>query len=114
MTDRRLHNRGIFSRLLGAKGIYIKNIALEYKCDYRTSTVPELLSAPDKNDYLTDDESDDMGDFELKIPELGTLIDQFEKDDEAILEFNENMLQSVKALEVRGFEPEPRHQIVNQ
>jgi hypothetical protein len=48
------------------------------------------------------------------VPELGDLIDQFEKEDEAILQFNEKQKQHVKNLEVRGFEPDPRYEIVNQ
>jgi hypothetical protein len=48
------------------RDVFIKqfnNVELEYKCDYRVETVPELLPVPDQNDYLTDEESDDANDF---------------------------------------------------
>lgn len=72
------------------------------------------MEKPDSNDYLTDDESDDAEEFEIKVPELASLLSQFEKDDEAILNFNEKQLKKVNNLEVRGFEPPPRHQFVNE
>lgn len=92
----------------------LNNKAIQFKCDYRTDKVPELLEKPDLNDYLTDEESDEAADFEIKVPELGDLINQFEKEDEAILQFNEKQKKHVKDLEVRGFNPEKRYQIVNQ
>ena len=54
------------------------NLAMEFRCDYRQQNVPDLLQKPDENDYLTDDESDDAAEFEVKVPELQALIDQFE------------------------------------
>jgi hypothetical protein len=33
---------------------------------------------------LTDDESDENNDFEIKIPELDELITEFEKDDDQV------------------------------
>jgi len=51
-----------------------KNLQLEYVCDYRYQGVPTMMQAPDKNDYLTDDESDDGAEFEIKVPELSELI----------------------------------------
>ena len=50
------------------------NIEFDFKCDYRFQEIPVLLEQPDTNDYLTDEESDDAGDFELKVPELDDLI----------------------------------------
>lgn len=38
------------------------------------SIVPELLPKPDQNDYLTDEESDDCANFEVKVPVLDELI----------------------------------------
>ena len=67
-----------------------------------------MLYKPDHNDYLTDDDSD-TPEFELKVPELDDLLDQFEKDDPTIHDFNEKQKEHVKDLEVHGFEPEPRH-----
>ena len=76
--------------------------------------MPELLQKADQNDYLTDDESDDAADFEIRVPELDQLIGQFEKEDEQILKFHEDQKKYATDLEIRGFEPEPRYQIVNQ
>jgi len=33
-----------------------------------------MLERPDHNDYLTDEESDEAADFEIKIPQLDALI----------------------------------------
>jgi hypothetical protein len=55
-----------------------------FNCDARKALVPELKQRPDKNDYLTDEESDEANDFELKIPELKDLLDQFEKEDDIV------------------------------
>lgn len=43
----------------------LNNMQLGYKCDDRHSVVPQVLEKPDKNDYLTDEESDDANEFEL-------------------------------------------------
>jgi hypothetical protein len=91
-----------------------KNIELEFRCDYRKQAIPELLQAPDQNDYLTDEESDDAPEFEVKVPDLSDLIDQFEKVDPVILDLNEKRKAEVKALDARGFKPEPRHDINNK
>lgn len=48
------------------------------------------------------------------MPELSQLIGQFEKEDEQILKFHEQQKQNKADLELRGFEPEPRYQIVNK
>ena len=57
------------------------NIELGYTCDSRRAVVPALLEKPDHNDYLTDEESDEAADFEVKVPELDQLLGQFENDD---------------------------------
>ena len=67
------------------RNVYIdqkNNLPLGYICDSRPAFVPGLLEKPDTNDYLTDEESDDAADFEVKVPELGQLLDQFENEDE--------------------------------
>jgi len=60
------------------------NMEMGYTCDYRHSIVPLLLEKPDDNDYLTDEESDEAGDFEVKVPDLDQLINQFELDDDVV------------------------------
>lgn len=53
----------------------MNNIPLGFNCDSRPAFVPALLEKPDNNDYLTDEESDDAADFEVKVPELEQLLD---------------------------------------
>lgn len=65
---------------------------MEYRCDYRDSIVPEMLGDADLNDYLTDEESDEGADFEVAMPGLDTLLEQFEKGDEAIAKHNETQV----------------------
>merc|ERR1719272_2186023 len=85
------------------------NINLGYNCDSRPALVPTLLEKPDHNDYLTDEAAD----FEVKVPELGQLLNQFENDDEVILGLNETQKMYAKDLVSKGFEPEERYDIKN-
>lgn len=97
------------------RAVYVQqrnNLILEYKCDYRYQFVPELLPKPDENDYLTDEESDEAGDFELKMPELDQLIEQFEND-ENLNKREEQIKTHFRDENKRGFEPEVRYDIVN-
>lgn len=87
------------------------NIAMEYRCDYRFSYVPALLPKPDVNDYLTDEESDEGADFEVKVPVLDELIAQFEKGDGVIDELNEKEKEFVKDEIANGFIPSKNHDI---
>ena len=43
-----------------------------------------MLTAADKADYLSDEDSDDEVKFDLEIPHLEELVNEFEKDDEEI------------------------------
>lgn len=58
--------------------------------------VPQVLPQPLKVDYPTDEDSDDGGGFSIKIPELGDLIGEFEKDDEALFKAAE-VIKAAKA-----------------
>ena len=87
------------------------NIGLEYKCDYRISEVPFMLGKPDVNDYLTDEESDEGADFEVKVPQLDDLLDQFEKGDGVITQLDEKEKEFVKDEIANGFEPVKNHDI---
>ena len=62
----------------------LNNMSLRYACDDRIVAVPQIMDKPDNNDYLTDEESDDANDFELKMADLTELIDQFEGEDDVI------------------------------
>lgn len=69
------------------------------------------MEKPDKNDYLTDEESDEANDFELAVPGLQELIDQFEKEDDTVQKNNTD-IQEYKAKEIsKGFLPERRHDL---
>lgn len=47
--------------------------------------VPNLMPAPLKVDYPTDEDSDgDAAGFSIKIPDLADLLNEFEKDDDAL------------------------------
>ena len=50
------------------------NLDLGYSCDNRASKIPAVLDKPDNNDYLTDEESDEAADFEVKVPDLDALL----------------------------------------
>ena len=89
------------------------NMDLGYSCDNRPAHIPQVLDVPDKNDYLTDEESDEAADFEVKVPELDDLLTQFEAEDTTILEMNQKQKAYVKDLVTRGFEPESRHDIID-
>lgn len=89
------------------------NIFLGYACDDRTAIVPAVLPKPDVNDYLTDEESDEANDFEVKLPELDSLLLQFQAEDETILMMNQTEKAQVSELKQRGFEPAVRHEIMN-
>lgn len=86
---------------------------LGFACDERKSVIPKILEKPDQCDYLTDEESDEANDFEVKIPELDELLTQFEAEDETILTLNQNEKAAVEDLKKRGFEPEVRQNIMN-
>lgn len=72
------------------------------------------MEKPDQNDYLTDEESDEAADFEIKVPDLDELITEFEKSDEAIQQINESIKQHKVELISRGFETEARYDIKNK
>ena len=73
-----------------------------------------MLGDADLNDYLTDEESDEGADFEVAMPGLDTLLEQFEKGDEAIAKHNETQVQFTRDEKSRGFEPPVRFEIVNK
>jgi len=53
-------------------------------CDRTLERMPETLTQADQVDYPSDEDSDDEIDFELEIPPLEDLVNQFEKDDEQL------------------------------
>ena len=83
----------------------------QFACLNTQIPVPELLSQPNTVDYLTDDESEDGKGFELKVPNLDELINQFEAPDETIGKANESFKQHLADLKQRGFVKETREEI---
>ena len=72
------------------------------------------MPAPLKVDYPTDDDSDgDAAGFSIKIPELSDLLNEFEKDDEALFKAVDTIKQvkadhKAKGLELNAREVEIR------
>lgn len=66
--------------------------------------VPQLLDAPQKVDYLTDEESDDGSGFSIKIPELNDLVMEFEKDDDSLFKAAESVKQVKADNKAKGLE----------
>lgn len=65
--------------------------------------MPNLLSDADKVDYPSDEDSDDEIDFELEIPPLNDLINQFEKDDVTIAKLEKDVHMKRDDAKIKGF-----------
>lgn len=89
----------------------LSNMKLGFNCDNRKAEVPQILEKPDKNDYLTDEESDEANDFELKIPELTELIESFEKEDDVVQKHYGTIQEEAAAELAKGFQPVKRHKL---
>jgi hypothetical protein len=61
-----------------------KSTQLGTMCLEEHIRIPELLGAPLKVDYPTDEDSDDNNQFSIKVPDLADLINEFEKDDDTL------------------------------
>jgi hypothetical protein len=85
-----------------------------YVCDLERYNVPQPLSQPDKTDYLTDEESDDGPVFELKVPQLKDLLNEFEMNDDVLMAGEMELKQRAADLKARGLQAEPREQIILQ
>ena len=83
----------------------------KFVCDNNTWTVPEMLQKPVQTDYLTDEESDDGAGFELKIPDLGDLITEFELGDDTLIASESDFKNHLSDLQNRGMLKEVREEI---
>jgi hypothetical protein len=82
-----------------------KNMAQSnFVCDVEKWIVPEPLGQPEQTDYLTDEESDDGAGFELKIPALKDLINEFENGDDAVVARETEWKATLADYKARGFE----------
>ena len=60
------------------------------------------MKAPLKVDYPTDnDEEDDVG-FEIKVPDLSDLVNEFEKDDDLLYKITEEKYQRENECRLKG------------
>ena len=57
-----------------------------------------------KVDYPTDEDSDEGAGFSIKIPELGDLLSEFEKDDEALFKAAELVKGAKADLKAKGMD----------
>ena len=73
-----------------------------FVCDNNEIEIPALMKAPAEVDYLTDDESDDGNGFEVKVPDLADLINEFEKGDEQLANEEEAWADHLVDLKLRG------------
>lgn len=89
----------------------LSNMQLGFNCDDRKVQVPAIMDKPNKNDYLTDEESDEANDFELQVPDLTELIDQFEKEDEVLQKHNDGIKEHAESEVAKGFKPEKRYEL---
>ena len=92
----------------------LSNMQLGFNCDDRHVAVPAILDKPNQNDYLTDEESDEANDFELKMPDLGELIDQFEKEDDIVQNHYKGIADAAAEEVKRGFVPKRRHDLIQK
>lgn len=83
-----------------------------YVCDIDRYECPELLTEPNKVDYLTDEESDDQAGFELKVPALKDLLNEFEMGDDVLAAREMEIKQHLTDHKSRGVEPELRSTIL--
>ena len=84
----------------------------DFICDADRYFVPMTLDQPDQTDYLTDEESDDGNGFELKVPALKDLLNEFEMGDEVLTVKEMEMKQHKTDLASRGLKPELREDII--
>jgi hypothetical protein len=74
--------------------------------------MPSMMTAPLDVDYPTDEDSDgENKGFGMKIPDLGDLINEFEKEDEVLAKANEASKIYKNEIKVKGLELEKRYDI---
>lgn len=84
------------------------NAHTNFACEQDKDNMPSLMDAPAQVDYLTDDESDEGNDFDLQIPDLDELVQEFEKDDDVIQKKQETFKETLASLKAKGLEKETR------
>jgi len=64
--------------------------------------LPVPMSAPDETDLPSDEDSDEEEEFEIEVPNLFDLMNEFEKDDEIIHKMNANLEEKKKQAKLKG------------
>jgi hypothetical protein len=68
-----------------------KTVQLGITCLDDHFKVPQLMEAPQKVDYPTDEDSDENNGFMIKIPDLSDLVNEFERDDDVLYKSSEGL-----------------------
>ena len=66
-----------------------KSVNLGFSCLDPQLQIPAIMERPLKVDYPSDEDSDENQGFNILVPEVEDLINEFEKDDELIYKENE-------------------------
>jgi len=82
-------------------------------CDRTLERMPETLTQADQVDYPSDEDSDDEIDFELEIPPLEDLVNQFEKDDEQLHALEKGLQEEKDVAQIKGFEMKEADSIID-
>lgn len=91
-----------------------KNLKETLACDLSNANPPGELTAADKVDYPSDDESDEEIDFELEIPQLGDLINQFEKDDITLAKIEKDIQMKRDETKLKGFKLRETETVIDE
>ena len=91
-----------------------KNLKDSLACDDSLKKFPNELTAADKVDYPSDDESDEEINFELEIPKLSDMINQFEKDDIVIAKLEKGVQMKIDETKFKGFSISDSEKIIDE
>lgn len=83
-------------------------------CDASLIGIPQELTQADKVDYPSDEDSDDEIDFEIEIPPLADLLNQFEKDDIVIARLEKDLHMKTEEAKVKGFKLSETDTVVDE
>ncbi len=81
--------------------------------DLKPDNPPKLMEEPEKEDYPSDEDSDDEIEFELEIHPLENLINDFEKDDEVLHQIEKTKDDRKDEAKVKGLKFDDRLEILD-
>lgn len=82
-------------------------------CDRTLERHPKILEDPNEVDYPSEEDSDDDVEFDLKIPDLNDLINEFEKEDEVLHEIASKKDERARDAHAGCLKREPREDIID-